>query len=72
MEREHPLPCLTDAIAEVVVLLFQPNQGCSRLESLYHISYIIPHIVGRLYEFIDTVSYWLAEHKKSIPESLMF
>ena len=55
-EREHPLPCLTDAIAEVVVLLFQPNQGCSRLESLYYISYIIPHIVGRLYEIITIVS----------------
>lgn len=49
-ERKHPLPCLTDAIAEVVVLLLQPNQGCLRLESLYNNSYILPHIIGRLYE----------------------
>ena len=55
-EREHPLPCLTDVIVEVVVLLFQSNQGCSRLESLYYISNIIPHIVGRLYEIITLVS----------------
>lgn len=50
------MPCLTDANAEVVVLLLQPNQGCSRLESLYYISNIIPHIVGRLYEIITLVS----------------
>ena len=55
-EREHPLPCLTDVFAEVVVLLLQSNQGCSRLESLYYISYIIPHIVGRLYE-INTLCF---------------
>ena len=51
----------------MLVLLLQPNQGCSRLESLYYISNTIPHIVGRLYEFIDTVSCWLAEHKKAYP-----
>jgi len=37
-------PCLTDVFAEVVVLLPQPNQGCSRLKSLYYISNIY-HIV---------------------------
>ena len=52
---------------EVLVLVYQPNQGCSRIESLYYISNTIPHIVGRLYEFIDTASYWLAKHKKAYP-----
>ena len=66
-ERKHPLPCLTDVFSEVLILLLQPNQGCSRLESLYYISNTIPHIVGRLYEFIDTASYWLAKHKKAYP-----
>ena len=54
----------------MLVLLLQPNQGCSRLESLYYRSNTISHIVGRLYEFIDSVIYWLAEHKKAYPNPL--
>lgn len=61
------MPCLTDANAEVVVLLLQPNQGCSRLESLYYISNIIPHIVGRLYELLLLFISYSPKHKKAYP-----
>ena len=53
--------------AEVVVPVSQPIQGCSRLESLYYISYIIPHIVGRRFINYYSVSFSTAEHKKAYP-----
>ena len=38
LEREHPLPCLTDVFPEVLILVNQSIQGCSRLNiSLVHI-----------------------------------
>ena len=38
LEREHPLPCLTDVSPEVLILVNQSIQGCSRLSiSLFHI-----------------------------------
>lgn len=53
--------------AEVVVPVSQPIQGCSRLESLYYISYIIPHIVGRHFINYYFDSFSTAEHKKAYP-----
>ena len=40
-EREHPLPCLTDVLQEVLILLLQPNQGCSRRNFLYYIVFVL-------------------------------
>ena len=30
LRARHPLPCLTDVFGEVLILLQQPNQGCSK------------------------------------------
>ena len=43
-----PLPCLTDVFCEVLILLQQPNQGCSRRNYFYVVFsvLIIPLIIG--------------------------
>ncbi len=37
---EHPLPCLTDVFPEVLILVSQPNQGCSILGFVYGLFFL--------------------------------